>query len=137
MRKFRKRVILIHELGKRRRTEELFDRRNNRADIDKRLRCDLVAVILRLQRHSFTDHSFHSGKSDPHLILKKFAHCSDSAVAEMVDIISCADPVGYIYEIGNGSEYIVSDDVFRNQFIRMDPDLLFEHLFIIAAFFSA
>src|SRR5699024_3804096 len=63
MGKFCKGVGLVHELGQRRRTEELFNSRHNRADVYKRCGRDLIG-FLRLQSHALFDHALHTGEAD-------------------------------------------------------------------------
>ncbi|MNS47570.1 hypothetical protein D3C72_801060 [compost metagenome] len=58
MRKFRKRVRLVHKLGQLGATEELFDRGNNRTNVDQSLWCNYIRI---LNGHSLTNHTFHTG----------------------------------------------------------------------------
>ena len=67
---FSQRVVLIHELGQRRRTEELLDGCHHRADVDQSLRGD-DALILALQGHAFTDDALHTGEADAELVLQQ------------------------------------------------------------------
>ena len=104
MGKLGKRVSLIHELRKRRRTEELFDGCNNRTDVYKSLRSDCFGV-LRLNGHALADNSFNSGKTDAELVLEQLAHASDTAVAEVVDVVGAADtPVKVAHIVDRGEK---------------------------------
>ena len=84
MRQFRQRVGLVHELRKLRRTEELFDRRDNGTDIDQCLRRDRFDI---LNRHAFANDAFQTQQSDAELILQQFSDRTDAAVAQMVDVV--------------------------------------------------
>ena len=103
MGKFCKGVGLVHELGQRRRTEELFNSRHNRADVYKRCGRDLIG-FLRLQSHALFDHALHTGEADTELILKQFADGTDTAVAEVVDVVGGADAVRDAVQIVNRRE---------------------------------
>ena len=88
VRELRERVVLVHELRELRRTEELFDRRRDRLDIDQGLRRNLADV---LSRHALSDHALHAGQTDAVLILQKLTDRADAAVAEVVNVIGRAD----------------------------------------------
>ena len=118
MGKLGKRVSLIHELRKRRGAEELFDGCNNRTDVYKSLRSDCFGV-LRLNGHALADNSFNSGKTDAELVLEQLAHASDTAVAEVVDVVGAANTPVKVAHIVDRGENIVDDDVFRNEFIHV------------------
>ena len=102
---FSQRVVLIHELGQRRRTEELLDGCHHRADVDQSLRGD-DALILALQGHAFTDDALHTGEADAELVLQQLTHAADAAVAQVVDIIGGADAVAQAVQVVDGSQNV-------------------------------
>ena len=105
MGQFSQRVVLIHELGQRRRTEELLDGCHHRADVDQSLRGD-DALILALQGHAFTDDALHTGEADAELVLQQLTHAADAAVAQVVDIIGGADAVAQAVQVVDGSQNV-------------------------------
>ena len=135
MSKFCKRVGLIHELGKRRRSEELLDSRNDGADIHKTLRSDGFGVLC-LDGHAFTDYALNSGETDSELVLKKFADTADTSVSEMVDIVGAAKAPIEVEHIVDGREDIIGDDMFRDKFVNVLFEESDECFFIVACFFS-
>ena len=84
VREARERVILVHELGELRRAEELLDGRHDRANVDEGLRRDIVSV---LRSHALAHDTLHAGEADTELVLHKLADRTDTAVAEVVDIV--------------------------------------------------
>ena len=116
MGQFCQRVVLIHELGQRRGTEEFLDRRSHRTNVDQCLRGEHI-VILCLQVHAFPDHAFHTGEADAELVLEQFAYRTDTAVAQMVDVIDVADAVAQVQEVADRCVDVVQNDVLRHQFI--------------------
>ena len=106
------RVVLIHELGQRRGTEELLDGRSHRADVDQSLRRNNVQI---LNGHALADNALHAGEADAELVLQQLAHAAQTAVAQMVDIVNRADAVTKVEQIADGSEHIINDDGLRNQ----------------------
>ena len=66
MRQLTQRVVLIHELGQLGGTEELLHSSRHRLDIDQRLRGDPFQI---LRRHTLSDNTLHSGKTDTVLVL--------------------------------------------------------------------
>ena len=97
------RVVLVHELRKRGRTEELADSGNNGSDVDKCLRGERLAV---LNGHSLLDDLVHSCKADAQLVLEKLADAAESSVAEMVNVVCYAHAVRQGEQIVDGSENI-------------------------------
>ena len=114
-------VGLIHELGQRRRTEELFDRCDHRPDVDEGLRSNGFH-LLRLQGHAFPDHPLHPGEADAELVLQQFAHGTDAPVAQMVDVVHGAEAVSQAVHIVQGSDDVVLDDVFGDQAVEVLAD---------------
>ena len=103
-----KRVVLVHELGKRRGTEELSDCCYNRTNVNKCLRCEVFAV---LNVHSFTNDLVHSGETDTELILEKLTYATQTSVTEMVDIVCAADVVGKTEKVVDCGENILTCNV--------------------------
>ena len=85
------RVGLVHELGKLGASEELPHSRDHRPDVDQR--GGRGGGRVHLSGHAFLDDALHPEQSDTDLILDKLAHCSDSAVAQMVDVVRADDAV--------------------------------------------
>ena len=85
-------VILVHELGQRRRAEELLDGGDHRTDIDESLRSD-DALVLALQGHPLTDDALHAGERRAELVLQQLTDAAQTAVAQMVDVIGGTDAV--------------------------------------------
>ncbi len=96
------RVVLVHELGQRRRTDELLDGGDDRTDVDEGLRSD-DALVLALQGHALTDDALHAGEADAELVLQQLTDAADAAVAQMVDVIGGADAVVQAVQIVDGS----------------------------------
>ena len=71
-------VRLVHELRELRGTEELLDGGHDRADVDERLRGDLVDV---LGAHALTDDALHTAHADTELVGDELADGADAAVA--------------------------------------------------------
>ena len=128
-------VCLIHELRKRRRTEELFYSRHNGANIYQSGGSYLIG-LLRLKSHSFFYNSLHSGKAYSELILKKLADGTDTTVAEMVYVIRCAYAVRNAVEVVDRSHYIINYDMLRNKVVATSRKLLGKCILIIAALFE-
>ena len=84
VRKAGERVALVHELGELAGAEELLDGRHDRADVDERLRGDLVDV---LRAHALTDDALHTAHADTELVRNELAHGADAAVAKVVDVV--------------------------------------------------
>ena len=84
MRQLCQRVGLIHELRQLRTAEELLDRRHHRTDIDQHLGRDRFHI---LNGHPLAHHALHTRKADAELVLQQLAHRTQTAVAEMVDIV--------------------------------------------------
>ena len=104
VRQLSQRVVLVHELRKRRRTEELLDGCGYRTDVDQRLRRNHVEV---LNGHALTDNTLHAGEADAELVLQQLAYAAQTAVAQMVDIVNRADAVTEVEQIADGSEHIL------------------------------
>ena len=102
-------VVLVHELGQRRRTEELLDGSHHRADVDQSLRSD-DALILALQGHALTDDALHAGEADAELVLQQLTDAADAAVAQMVDVIGGADAVAQAVQIVDGRQDVGHGD---------------------------
>ncbi len=84
MRQLRERVGLVHELRELRGPEELFDRGDDRPDVDQRLRRDRLDV---LHRHALAHDPLQAQQADAELVLQQLADRADAAVAEMVDVV--------------------------------------------------
>ncbi|CDE13732.1 putative uncharacterized protein [Ruminococcus sp. CAG:330] len=115
------RIVLIHELGQRRRAEEFLDGGSHRTDVDQCCRCD-VLCILRLNGHALTDDTLHTGETDAELVLEQLAHRTDTAVAQMVDVVHVAHAIAQVQEVADGGEDIIQNDVLRHQLVCLSAD---------------
>ena len=77
-------VRLVHELRELRGAEELLDGGHDRANVDERLRGDLVDV---LRAHALTDNALHTAHADTELVGDELADGADAAVAKVVDVV--------------------------------------------------
>ena len=91
MREAGERVRLIHELRELAGAEELLDGRHDRADVDERLRRDLVDIV---RAHALAHDALHAAHADAELVGDKLAHRADATVAEVVDVIGLEAGLG-------------------------------------------
>src|SRR5262249_12112859 len=77
VRETRERVRLVHELRQLRGAEELLDRRDDRTDVDERLRRDRLDV---LGRHALAHDALHAGETHAELVLDELADGAHPAV---------------------------------------------------------
>ena len=112
-------VGLIHELREGRGAEELLDDSRHGSCVDERLRCDCGYVV---SCHSLTDYALHTGKAHSELILKELADRTQTAVAQMVDIVLLADTHGEVVYIVDCCENIVGNYVLGNEFFGVGFD---------------
>ncbi|CDC29576.1 uncharacterized protein BN792_01787 [Faecalibacterium sp. CAG:82] len=120
------RVVLVHELRQRGRTEELLDGCHHRADVDEGLRGD-DALILALQGHTLTDDALHAGETDAELVLQQLTDAADAAVAQVVDIIGGADAVAQAVQVVDGSQNVGHGDRTADQLVVVAA----QHLFLL------
>ena len=104
MRKLRQWVMLIHKLRKLGRTEEFFYCRHNGANIDKGLRRYYIHI---LNGHSLAHNALHTSKTNAELILQKFAHRTNAAIAQVIYIINRTHAIHKIKQIIYGSYDVV------------------------------
>lgn len=95
--------MLIHELRKLARAEEFFNSGDDGPNVDKILRSDDIRV---LSGHAFFNDAFHAAHADAELILKKFADGANSAITEVVNIVSVGKASEKFKEERNGSNDI-------------------------------
>ena len=81
------RVRLVHELRELRGAEELLQRRDDRPDVDDRLRRDRVDV---LRRHPLADDALHAVEADAERLLDQLADRAQAAVAEVLVLVELA-----------------------------------------------
>ena len=113
---FCQRIVLVHELRQRRGAEEFLDCGSDRTDVDQCLGGDDIHILC-LDVHALPDHTLHTGETDAELVLEQFAYRTDTAVAQVVDVVDVADTVAQVQEVTDGSIDIIQDDVLRHQFI--------------------
>ncbi len=80
----RKGVGLIHELRQLRRAKELFDSCHNGANVDERLRRDVIGI---LGCHALAHHALHTAHTDAELVLQQLAHGTHATIAKVVDVV--------------------------------------------------
>ena len=100
------RVRLIHELRQLRGAEELLLRRDDRADVDDRLRGDRVGV---LGREALADHPLHPVEADPERVLDQLADGAQAAVAEVLVLVEVV--VDRLARVGDRLGGVVLDRV--------------------------
>src|SRR5436190_6265350 len=88
VREARERVRLVHELRELRGAEELLQRRDDRPDVDDRLRGDGVDV---LRRHPLADDALHPVQADAERLLDQLADRAQPPVAEMLVLVEVVD----------------------------------------------
>src|SRR6059058_994963 len=81
------RVRLIHELRELRGAEELLQRRDDRPNVDDRLRRDRVDV---LRRHPLADDPLHAVEAHPERLLDQLADRAQPPVAEVLVLVEVA-----------------------------------------------
>src|SRR5215218_5800855 len=80
----RQRVRLVHELRELRGTEELLERRDDRPDVDDRLRGDRVGV---LGREALAHHALHAVEADAEGLLDQLSDRAQASVAEVLVLV--------------------------------------------------
>ena len=126
------RVILIHKLGQLGGTKEFLHGCSNRLDIDQGLRRN---ILLILGGHTLPDRTLHSGQANPVLVLQQFSHCTDTPVAQMIDIVIISDSILQMNIIINRSNDIFFCNMLGNQLMDIPLYSCFA-LFQIARFFQ-
>ena len=124
------RVGLVHELGQLGTSEEFLDRCCDRTDIHQALRCDFGDILC---RHTLLDGTFHSGQTDTDLVLQQFADCTQSSVAQMVDVIGVADAVVQVQQVTDGRDDVRHQDMLRGQLELAKLQLLSDSRFTFCA----
>ena len=114
MSKLRKRIVLIHKLRKRRRTEKFLNYGIYRAAVDKGGRSHLVNFI---DAHFLPYAFFKTGEAYSELILKQFADRTDSSVSEMIYIVERADSICDAIEVVDCGKNIVTGNMLGNKLI--------------------
>ena len=90
--------------------------------------------ILRLDRHSLTNNPLHSGKTNSKLVLQQLAHRTDTAIAQMVDIVGIAHIVAQVVDIIDGRKNIVFDDMLGNQAVYIGFDRFPQRFLVLVLF---
>src|SRR5690242_5279329 len=83
------RIDLIHELRQLAASEEIADDSGKRFRIDELLRRHRFDTLIE-ERHALFDEAFGAGQADAALVGEQFAHRTDAAAAEMVNIVEAA-----------------------------------------------
>src|SRR5436190_1245660 len=115
------RVRLVHELRKLRGAEELLQRRDNRADVDDRLRRDRVHV---LGGHPLADDALHAVEADPERLLDQLADRAQAPVAEVLVLVEvAADRVAWEHDrVGRVVLRLRIDAELRRQLDQLADD---------------
>ena len=87
----RQRVHLVHELAELAGAEELLGGRDDRADVDQRLRRDGLDV---LGGHALAHDTLHAAEADAHLVLDQLADGANAAVGEVILIVQAVAGLG-------------------------------------------
>ena len=136
MRQLRQRIRLIHKLRQRRGAEKLLDGSQHGANINQRLGRNRCAILRLKSRHAFAHHALHAGKANAELVLQQFAHRTNAAVAQMVDIIRCSDLVRQAIKVVDGRKNIINRDMLRNQVVTAAFQLCKKSVTVVAALFE-
>ena len=133
VRQLAQRVVLIHELRQLGRSEEFLNCSLYGLDVDQNLRRNLLCIM---SGHTLTNNSFQSGKTDSVLVLQQFADRTDTAVAQMVDVVFVTDAVLQMHVIVNGSQNIFLGDMLRNQLVHILADCFCKRFGILRILFQ-
>ena len=125
------RVVLIHELGQLGGTEEFLHGSGHRFDVDQRLGRNSLQI---LGGHTLPDNSLQTGKTDPVLVLQQLTDCTDTTVAQMVDVVLAADAILQMHVIVNGSKNVFLGDMLRNELMDILVDCSLDILKILIFF---
>ena len=112
---FTQRVVLIHKLGQLGGSEEFLHGSLYRLDVDQGLRGNILACVCIVRGHTLTYHTLHTGQTDTVLVLQQLTYCTDTTVAQVVDIIRTSDTVSQCHHIVDGCQDIALGDVLRDQ----------------------
>ena len=103
MGQLRQRIVLIHKLGKLGGAKKFLDRSLNRPNVHQHLRGDRFGV---LNGHTLFHHTLHTGQTNAELILQQLAHATQTAVAQMVNIIRLMLAVHNLQEVTQKADNI-------------------------------
>ena len=96
MSKLSKRVNLVHKLRQLARTEELFDRANNRLNRNQILRLNRLGFF---HAHTLFCNTLHTRKSTLELICQKLANRANATITKVVDVVSSFNTDVHLNEI--------------------------------------
>ena len=75
----------------------------------------LGAVSCRVRdRHPLADHALHAQQADAELVLDQLTHCTDAAVAQVVDVVRAAAAVIEANDLANDGEQVVRDSALAS-----------------------
>src|SRR5207253_1198150 len=99
-------VGLVHELRQLRGSEELLDGGHDGPDVDQRLRRDRLDV---LSGHALLDDPLHPREPDPDLVLDELADRTETAVAEVIDVVGVETLRAgvQVHEVGDRLEHVL------------------------------
>ena len=110
VRQLGQRVRLVHELRELRGAEELFDRGDDRTDVDERLRRDRFDV---LHGHALAHDALEAQQADAELVLQQFADRTDATVAEMIDVVLGDDAGRDFDQAANDRDHVGAREALR------------------------
>ena len=106
-------VGLIHELRQLRGPEEFPYRAGDGTDVDEGLRSDFGVFLS--GSHSLFDDPFQPRHADTELILQQFADGTDAPVAEVVDVVACAEAVTQSEVVTHRRHDVIESDVLADE----------------------
>ncbi len=106
------RVGLIHELAQLGRTEELLDGSADGTDVDQVAGLHVHGI---LGVHPLTNHTIQTAHADTDLVLQQFAYGTDTAIAQMVNVVRGAQAIGETQHVADAGYNIVCQDVLGHQ----------------------
>ncbi len=86
--------------------------------------------------HTLTNHSLHPGQTDAVLILEQFAYGTDTAVAQMIDVVIISKAILQMHIIIDGSDDIFLGHMLGHKLMHILLDGLCQFLRIIRKFFQ-
>ena len=99
------RVRLVHELRQLRAAEELLDRGRDRLGVDEVVRQQVLALGL---AEALLHRALDAHEARAELVLGELAHRTDTAVAEMVDVVDLAAAVAQLdQDLDDGDDVVV------------------------------
>src|SRR5580765_654456 len=114
------RIGLVHELAELRRPEELANRGHDRLRVDQVVRHRRRHFLV--HRHLFLDGALHPDQTDAELVLEELADGTDTAVAQVIDVVDVRGIPAQLEEI---LQHLVEVLRMQNPLVerRVEPEL--------------